>query len=86
MLCSIQQQQTAAAVMSSRINDALHHLSNPLRRVEYILEHEGFGRQETDSLDNPMLLMEILEMREQLESAEAPEEVEKIRSENAGMH
>ena len=72
--------------MSARINNALHHLSHPLRRVEYILEREGHGREETDSVDDPALLMQIMEAREQLASAESAEEAEEIRSENLGAH
>lgn len=71
--------------MSARINDGLHRLSDPLRRVEYILDREGFGGEETDKLEDPELLMEILEMREQVEGAESREEVEQVQAQNAGM-
>ena len=73
-----------AAAMSARVNEALYHLSNPLRRAEYILVHEGFGREETDKLEDMELLMEVMEAREGLASAESEEEVAMIRSENQG--
>lgn len=76
------EQQDAAAVMSARINEALHRLSNPLRRVEYILEREGFAGEETDKLEDPELLMDILELREEVENAESQEEVELVRKQN----
>ncbi|KZT02713.1 Co-chaperone Hsc20 [Laetiporus sulphureus 93-53] len=77
------EQQELAVVMSARINDALHRLSNPLRRVEYILEHEGFAGEDTDKLEDHTLLIDILEMRERIEGAESREEVEEVRAENA---
>ncbi|KAH9950340.1 Co-chaperone Hsc20 [Amylocystis lapponica] len=76
-------QQTAAAIMSARINEALYSLTHPLRRIEYILEREGHGRLETDSVDDPELLMEIMDARETLAAAESSEEAEEVRSENA---
>ncbi|CCM07096.1 uncharacterized protein FIBRA_09423 [Fibroporia radiculosa] len=77
------ERQDAAATMSARINEALHRLSNPLLRVEYILAHEGHAGEETDKLEDPTLLMEILEMRELVEGAESREVVDEVRSENA---
>ena len=70
--------------MSARVNEALHHLSNPLRRAEYILACEGLGGKETDKLEDMELLMEVMEAREGLASAESEEEVARIRSENQG--
>ncbi|KAI0778195.1 Co-chaperone Hsc20 [Trametes elegans] len=79
------EQQAMAAAMSSRINEALHRLSNPLRRVEYILAREGFGGEETDKLDDMELLMEVMEAREGLANAQSPEEVAEIREENDAL-
>lgn len=70
--------------MSSRVNEALHRLSNPLRRAEYILAREGYAGEETDKLDDMELLMEIMEAREGLANAQSPEEVAEIRAENDG--
>ena len=70
--------------MSSRVNEALHHLSSPLRRAEYILAREGHAGEESDKLDDMELLMEIMEAREGLASAESSEEVAQIRCENDG--
>ncbi|KAI0724563.1 hypothetical protein C8T65DRAFT_714667 [Cerioporus squamosus] len=74
--------QAIVAAMSSRINEALHRLSNPLRRVEYILAREGYAGEETDKLDDMELLMEVMEAREGLANAKSPEEVAEIRAEN----
>ncbi|KAJ8489775.1 hypothetical protein ONZ51_g2746 [Trametes cubensis] len=76
------EQQAIAAAMSSRINEALHRLSNPLRRAEYILAREGFAGEESDKLDDMELLMEVMEARESLANAQSPEEVAEIRAEN----
>ncbi|KAH9937696.1 uncharacterized protein B0H18DRAFT_1206488 [Fomitopsis serialis] len=75
--------QDAAAVMSSRVNEALHRLSNPLRRVEYILQREGYPTSESENLEDPEMLMETMEMREQIEGAESKEEIEQVRAANA---
>ena len=72
--------------MSSRINEALHRLSNPLRRAEYILAREGFAGEESDKLDDMELLMEVMEARESLANAQSPEEVAEIRAENDGQY
>ena len=72
--------------MSSRVNEALHQLSDPLRRTEYILSREGYGGAETDKLEDMDLLMEVMESREGLASAETQSEVEEIRLHNQGMH
>ncbi|TBU35251.1 hypothetical protein BD311DRAFT_709602 [Dichomitus squalens] len=74
--------QAIASAMSSRINEALHRLSDPLRRAEYILAREGLAGEETDKLEDMDLLMEVMEAREGLASAESQEEVEEIRSQN----
>lgn len=42
------------------------------------------GTEETDKIDDPMLLAEILEAREELEEAETPEQVDRIRQANNG--
>lgn len=72
--------------MSSRVNDALHRLSSPLRRVEYILEREGYHVGDHESLEDPEVLMETMEMREQIESAESKEEVERVQAANGGAY
>lgn len=72
--------------MSSRVNEALHQLSSPLRRAEYILAKEGYAGEETDKLEDMELLMEIMEAREGLASADSPDEVAQIRQENDGAH
>ncbi|OWZ35952.1 molecular chaperone HscB, partial [Cryptococcus neoformans c45] len=40
------------------------------------------GTEETDKIDDPVLLAEILEAREELEEAETHEEIDRIRQAN----
>ncbi|KAI0801254.1 Co-chaperone Hsc20 [Fomes fomentarius] len=74
--------QAIAAAMSARTNEALHRLSNSLRRAEYILAREGFAGEETDKLEDMGFLVEVMEAREGLASSETAGEVEEIRAEN----
>ncbi len=52
-------QQDAAA-----INDAYTTLKDPLRRAEHLLQINGFGIPEQETLQDPELLMEMMELRE----------------------
>ncbi|ODO05712.1 Fe-S protein assembly co-chaperone HscB [Cryptococcus amylolentus CBS 6273] len=71
-----------ARELSGRVNEAYAVLGDDLRRAEYILSIYAKDTQETDKLDDPMLLMEVLEAREELEEAESQEEIDRIRSSN----
>ena len=44
----------------------------------------GYPTEETDSLTDPDLLMEVLEAREELEEAETNEQVDALRQANHG--
>ncbi|KDQ63554.1 hypothetical protein JAAARDRAFT_169505 [Jaapia argillacea MUCL 33604] len=78
------QKKLIADHMSSLINEAYKTLSSPLRRAQYILEQHGHELNETDQLQDHVLIMEIMEVREELEGANTQEEVEGIRDENRG--
>ncbi|ORY33366.1 hypothetical protein BCR39DRAFT_463736 [Naematelia encephala] len=71
-----------ARELSGRVNEAYSVLSDPLKRAEYILSTYQLATDETDSLTDPMLLAEILEAREELDSATTKEEVDTIRAAN----
>ncbi|KZT30574.1 Co-chaperone Hsc20 [Neolentinus lepideus HHB14362 ss-1] len=70
--------------MSSLVNEAYKTLLDPLRRIQYILKLEGYETSESDQLDDPELIMEVMEEREQLEEASEQEQVEEIKSRNQG--
>lgn len=66
------------------MNKAYTTLLNPYTRAEYILQLEGFPITESEGLDDPDLIMEVMEAREELDSAESSEDVDRIRAENGG--
>ena len=57
---------------SARINEAYKTLQNPLLRTQYLLSLRGIdvAEDETAKVEDPELLMEVLEMREDIEAAE----------------
>ncbi|PAJ74304.1 co-chaperone HscB [Pseudoalteromonas sp. NBT06-2] len=71
-------EQLLAVQKSAEINDALHVLKHPLKRAEYILAERGVDiRAEQQTLQDPMFLMQQMELREELEdisSASDPED------------
>ncbi|PWN27989.1 S-adenosyl-L-methionine-dependent methyltransferase [Jaminaea rosea] len=80
-------EQAAAAAQSSLINKAYETLRDPLLRAHYLLEHAGEAvPDEAESLEDPSLLMQVMEMREQLEEAEAEDEVEPVRVANQELY
>ena len=69
---------------ASLVNDAYSTLSNELQRATYLLKCQGiYIDEETDTQMDPMFLMEQMEYRETLESAESASDplaaVSKIR-------
>lgn len=78
-----EKEQAAAAIQSSLINKAYDTLRDPLSRACYLLEVNGSSApSESDSLEDPQLLMQVMELREQLEEAQSEEDVEAIAQEN----
>ncbi|KAI1308010.1 hypothetical protein EDD11_004346 [Mortierella claussenii] len=74
--------QIYAQQQSSLANKAYSTLKEPLSRANYILELLGASIHETESLDEPELLMEVMEARELLEDAQTEQEVEDLKSVN----
>lgn len=83
MFC--QSTQDLAAELSGLVNKAYGTLLNPYSRAEYIMELEGMHIGEAESLDDQELIMEVMESREELETAETREDVDRIVAENQGM-
>ena len=69
---------------SARINEAYKTLQNPLLRAQYLLALKGVqvAEDETARVDDPDLLMEVLEMRETIEAAEEEEELKPLEKIN----
>ncbi|OSM02407.1 putative co-chaperone Hsc20 [Magnetofaba australis IT-1] len=53
---------------ATRLNDAMQALKDPLRRAEYLLSQSGVSRGEGtgSGAQDPMFLMEVMELREAL--------------------
>jgi molecular chaperone HscB len=62
----------------------LSSLPGKLNTATRQLEIYGNPIAETDSLDDPDLLMQVMEAREELEDASTEEEVERVKLSNAG--
>lgn len=74
-----EEEQKISAIQSSLLNKAYETLLDPLSRAHYLIERVGLEvPQESDSLEDPELLMEVMDLRESLEEAESEEEVEGI--------
>ncbi|CAO3643355.1 unnamed protein product [Cunninghamella echinulata] len=71
-----------AEIQSSLLNKAYHTLKDPLARAQYLLAQKGVEIDESESLHNPTLLMEVMEVREELEEATTDNDVEAIKNEN----
>lgn len=73
-----------AEALSSRINEAYKTLQNPLLRAQYLLSLRGIevAEDETAKVEDPELLMEVLEAREEIEEAENEEDLEGMKTVN----
>lgn len=69
---------------SARINEAYKTLQNPLLRAQYLLTLRGVNvaEDETAKIDDPELLMEVLETREEIEDAEDENELRPLKNRN----
>ncbi|KAI5926332.1 Co-chaperone Hsc20 [Camillea tinctor] len=74
-----------AEAASARINEAYRTLSGPLPRAQHLLALRGAADAAADEaakVEDPELLMLVLETREAIEEAGAEEELEPLRVEN----
>lgn len=73
-----------AEAASSLINEAYKTLQNPLLRAQYLLSLRGIdvADDETARVEDPELLMEVLEMRETIEAVEEEAELQPLKQEN----
>lgn len=78
------QMKARAEALSARINDAYRTLEDPLRRAQYILSLKGVdvAEDETMKVEDPELLMEVLETRETIEAAEQEQDLEPLQETN----
>jgi molecular chaperone HscB len=73
--------KTRAEATSARINEAYKTLQNPLLRAQYLLSLRGIdvAEDETAKVEDPELLMEVLDAREEIENAGEEEELEEMK-------
>ncbi|GAY32876.1 hypothetical protein CUMW_004540 [Citrus unshiu] len=69
-----------AAEQSGRVIEAYRTLTNPLARAIYILRLEGVEVNEDETVSEPELLMEIMEIREAVEDAADSQTLKEIQS------
>lgn len=69
---------------SALINEAYRTLVSPLRRAQYVLALRGrdVANDETASVRDPELLLEVLEARETIEEARGEEDLAALRADN----
>lgn len=69
-----------AAEQSARVIDAYRTLSNPLSRAIYVLKLEGVDVDEEQTVSDPEMLAEILEIREAVEEAADSQALNQIQT------
>jgi len=76
--------KTRAEATSARINEAYKTLQNPLLRAQYLLSLRGIdvAENETAKVEDPELLMEVLDTREEIEGAQEEEELDGLKAVN----
>ncbi|KAF1996276.1 Co-chaperone Hsc20, partial [Amniculicola lignicola CBS 123094] len=79
-----QSDKNRAQALSARINEAYKTLQSPLLRAQYLLSLRGIDthEDETAKVEDPELLMEVLEAREQIEEAQSEEDLVEMKVEN----
>jgi len=84
ILFYLQRELDYAQLQSSVINKAYHTLKDPLSRAQYLLKEQGIQVNESDSLSDPELLMEVMEFREELEEAQSEADIKPLKARNDG--
>ncbi|CAO1632637.1 unnamed protein product [Parajaminaea phylloscopi] len=84
-----EEEQAIAADQSALINRAYEVLRNPILRAHYLLEQKGGSEAapgEADSLEDPALLMQVMELREALEEAQSEADLVPIKETSAQLY
>lgn len=82
-----EKEQKIAAQQSAMINKAYETLREPLQRAHLLLEKfQSSIPSEAESLEDPEVLMEVMELREELEEASTEEEAAQVRAKNKGEY
>lgn len=74
---SSERDRLMAVQKAAQINDAFQVLKQPISRAEYLLSLKGVDiRNEQNTMQDPMFLMEQMELREALEEIESSSDPE----------
>ncbi len=78
------ERKARAEAASALVNEAYKTLQDPLARAQYLLSLRGVdvAEDETAKVDDPELLMLVLEAREGIEEAQREEDLEPLRQDN----
>lgn len=78
------ERKARAEAASALVNEAYKTLQSPLLRAQYLLSLRGLdvAEDETAKVDDPELLMLVLETREDIENAQREEDLEPLRKDN----
>jgi molecular chaperone HscB len=76
--------KSQAQATSARINEAFKTLSHPLLRAQYLLSLQGIdvAKDETTKVEDPGLLMTVIEAREEIEEAQDESQLHDMRNTN----
>eukprot|EP00877_Chromochloris_zofingiensis_P006294 jgi/Chrzof1/1918/Cz10g26080.t1 len=77
-------EQDYSAAQASQINQAYQILRHPLSRANYLLKLHGVvaGDEFEGTIENPELLMEVMEAREEVESTNDPDKLHQLLTSN----
>ncbi|CAN6338255.1 unnamed protein product [Urochloa humidicola] len=75
-----EKERSYAAEQSAHVIDAYRTLNKPLSRALYLLKLEGIHVDEEQTINDPELLMEMMEIREAVNDASDSRTLEKIQS------
>ncbi|KAK9829232.1 hypothetical protein WJX72_004652 [[Myrmecia] bisecta] len=79
-----EEEKEYSAQQSALVNQAYNILRSPLRRAHYVLEERGVNEGEASehTIEDPELLMEVMELREVIESTDDAEQLRALQAEN----
>jgi molecular chaperone HscB len=78
-----QREQGYSANQSGQVIKAYYTLLDPLSRARYLLTLNGVSIDEEGTIHDPPLLLEIMELREEIEETADPTKLQEIKEKNS---